>query len=128
MAVSSIKLLEQFLGYCSTKNKVITNNIANVGTENYKREDVVFKNLMAENITSQLKATDKKHFTASGSLSQAPFEIIMDENDEKVSGANNVNIDKEMAELAANSIYFKFASQKIGGYYKGIQSVIKGDR
>jgi hypothetical protein len=31
-----------------------------------------------------------------------------------------------MAELAENSIHFKFAAKKIGEYYKNIQDAIKG--
>ncbi len=45
---------------------------------------------------------------------------------ENVSGVNNVDIDKEMSELAANALLFRFSSKKIGDYYRGLQNVIKG--
>ena len=48
MAVSTIRLLENLIDFCSLKNKVISKNIANVGTEGYKREDVEFKSLLTE--------------------------------------------------------------------------------
>ena len=37
-----------------------------------------------------------------------------------------MDIDQEMSELAANSIQFRFASRKIGDYYRNLQNVIKG--
>jgi len=123
MSVSNIKLLEDFIDYTTLRNEVISKNIANIGTENYKREEVVFKDLLAENIAS-LKTTNPKH------IGQNNFEsdnrIITDNSREMVSGINNVNIDEEMSELAKNSIQFKFVSQKIGGYFRTLQSVIKG--
>jgi flagellar basal-body rod protein FlgB len=123
MASSNIRVLQDFIDYCSLRNKVISKNIANIGTENYKREDVVFKDLLNDNI-SQLKTTEPKHF------GQVNFEsentIKVDESKDMVSGINNVNIDEEMAELAKNTLQFKLASKKIGDYYKTLQGVIKG--
>ena len=57
MAATNIKVLEDFIDYCSLRNKVISKNIANIGTQNYKREDVVFKDILNENM-SILKTTD----------------------------------------------------------------------
>ena len=123
MSVSNIKLLEDFIDYTSLQNKVVSKNIANIGTVNYKREDVVFKDLLADNMAS-LKTTNTKH------IGQNNFEsenkIVPDNSREMASGINNVNIDEEMAELAKNSIQFKFVSQKIGRYFRTLQSVIKG--
>jgi len=124
MSTSNIKLLEDFIDYSSLRNKVISKNIANIGTQNYNREEVVFKDLFAENLAS-LKTTNPKH------IGQNTFEsensVITDNSKDMVSGINNVNIDEEMAELAKNSIQFKFASLKISGYFRTLQSVIKGD-
>ena len=58
---TSVKLLQNLLDYCAVKNKTIAKNISNIGTENYKREDVVFKNLLDENVNSFLKTSDGKH-------------------------------------------------------------------
>ncbi|MBI1938192.1 MAG: flagellar basal body rod protein FlgB [Ignavibacteriales bacterium] len=124
---SSVKLLQNLLGYCAEKNKVISRNIANVGTENYKREDLVFKNLFDENVNSFLKTSESKHITSAGSGNQeSGFEIVYDNNENALSGINNVSIEREMTELAENTLRFKFASKKVGEYYRSIQNVIKG--
>jgi flagellar basal-body rod protein FlgB len=53
----TVKILQNLLDYCSVKNKVIAKNIANIGTENYKREDVAFKDVLADNVNSLLETT-----------------------------------------------------------------------
>lgn len=123
MQSSGIKSLEKFIDYCSVKNKVLSKNIANIGTENYKRQDVEFKNILSD--ATQIKFTNPKHLKLP-EVKQNPYELSNDKSLDKTSGVNNVDIDREMSELAANSIQFRFASRKIGDYYKGLQNVIKG--
>ena len=123
MAATNIKVLEDFIDYCSLRNKVISKNIANIGTQNYKREDVVFKDLLNENM-SMLKTTDPKHFGSVNFKSENTIKV--DNSKDMVSGVNNVNIDEEMAELAKNTLQFKLASKKLGDYFKILQGVIKG--
>ncbi len=123
-----VKLLQNLLDYCAVKNKVIAKNIANIGTEDYKREDVAFKDLLDNNVNSFLKTTESKHLSGlkidqSGS---SKFEFLKDESEDYASGVNNVNIEKEMSELAENTLRFKFASKKVGDYYRNIQNIIKG--
>lgn len=123
-----VKLFQNLLDYCAVKNKTIAKNISNIGTENYKREDVVFKNLLDENVNSFLKTSGGKHIAGlqTNNSQDARFDNVYDESDNMESGINNVNIDREMTELAENTLRFKFASRKVGDYYKSIQNVIKG--
>jgi flagellar basal-body rod protein FlgB len=129
MPLENIKMLENYISYCSAKNKAISNNIANVGTKDYKREDVAFKDLLQDNVNSGLKVTSEKHLGFNNAAnSNIEFGTIEDKNTDMVSGINNVDIDTEMAELAENSIKFKFAAKKLGNFYRDIQGVIKGAR
>jgi flagellar basal-body rod protein FlgB len=126
MPAENIKSLENFIRFCSVRNKVINKNIANVETKNYKREEVTFKDMLEGNISSSLRTTNGKHIgrnIADGVPED--FQIVEDKSEEAVSGVNNVNIDSEMADLADNSLKFKFAAKKIGSYYRDLQSVIK---
>ena len=125
---TSVKLLQNLLEYCSVKNNVIAKNIANIGTENYKREDVVFKDLLDENSKSFLKTTDSKHLSTLqiNNSDDSKFEHIYDNSTEMDSGVNNVNIEREMTDLAENTLRFKFAAREVGDYYRDIQNVIKG--
>lgn len=124
MNTPTIKLLEKFIDYCSVKNKVISKNIANIGTENYKREDVSFQEMLDTKM-NQLRTTNKKHISFLP-VSENQFQVYKDKGMENVSGINNVDIDKEMSELASNALLFRFSSKKIADYYRGLQNVIKG--
>jgi flagellar basal-body rod protein FlgB len=124
MSTSNINLLEKFIGYCSEKNKVISQNIANVGTENYNRQDVVFKDILNENLSAPVKMTNSKHLSGFNPVTTP--EILEDDSKDMVSGINNVDIEKEMTDLAQNSINFKFAARKISDHFKSLQTVIKG--
>jgi flagellar basal-body rod protein FlgB len=125
---TSVKLLQNLLDYCAVKNSVIAKNISNIGTENYRREDVEFKDILNENVSSILKTSNSRHINIPQieSRPDSRFEQVYDESAEMDSGINNVNIDREMTELAENTLRFKFASKKVGDYYRNIQNVIKG--
>jgi flagellar basal-body rod protein FlgB len=125
MSVSTIKLLEKFIDYCAEKNKVISNNIANIGTENYRRQEISFEKVLGETLNSNLKSTNPKHIQKS-LIEPEAFSTQNSKITDYTSGVNNVDIEKEMSELAENTLLFKFSSKKIGNYYKSIQNVIKG--
>lgn len=104
---NNINLLQSFLNYCADKGKVINQNIANTNTPNYKRHDVDFKAYL------------------SNELSESKSSSTVNQNDPVIVEDKNVTIEEEMAELAKNTINFKFASKRVSSYYKNLQSVIK---
>ena len=127
MSVSNLKLLENFIGYLSTRNKVISQNIANIGTEDYTRQDVKFKDILNREIGAGMKVTNKHHVGGSRSnSSESSFEVFIDKNKEGNGGINNVDIETEMANMAENSINFKFAARKINAHFRQLSEVIKG--
>lgn len=127
MDSSNIKLMEKFIDYCSIKNRTISQNIANVGTENYQRQDVEFGDILNQNIEQNSNPKNPRH------ISLKPINDIVSNisvvDDFKTEGTgeiNNVDIEKEMAELAKNTLNYRFATKKISSYYKNIQGVIRG--
>lgn len=124
----SIKNLENYASFLVAKNRVISKNIANIGTENYKREDVVFKDLLNKNSNEVINSKDSKHIGINGSnsVNGSLFEVVQDSDSPSVSGINNVDIDKEMSDLAETTLLYRFTTRKIGDYFKSIQTVIRG--
>lgn len=114
------KVLENVLDYSALKQKVIAQNIANSETIGYKRRDVEFKDLFNKGINEPLQLK--------GATNKSKLKIVIDESSENISGFNNVDVNREMAELAENTIMFKFSAKKINAYFKSLQSVIKGGR
>lgn len=127
MAAPVVKSLERMLDYCTQKQKVISRNIANIGTEDYQRQNLEFKQIFSDTMGSNLRVSDEKHFTSLNSSSaDSEYQLTYDNSVEKISGINNVDIDQEMAEMAENTLKFKFAARKMSDYFKSIQNVIKG--
>lgn len=131
MSVPNVKILKDLLDLSSLKQKVIGKNIANVNTENYQRETVEFDQLLSDNLNSSMKATNTKHFGMAAEQDDSlknRLQVVTDEDENYVSGINNVDIDREMSDMAENSILFRFAAKRINGHYRTMQEVIKGGR
>lgn len=129
MAVSNINLLENYISHLSVKNKVISQNIANIGTEGYMRQDVKFKDVLSSEVNSSVKKTESKHMDLANPQDFGlKNEIFLDKTKEPNGGINNVDIETEMAELAENAINFKFTSKKIASHFQLLREVIKGGR
>ena len=110
------KLFDQ-LNFRGEKQKVISSNIANVNTPNYKTKDLVFQEELDKNSNMlQLKRTTNNHmynldFTQSSNQKLIQVPGLVEQND-----GNNVNLDSQMSEQSKNKILFD-----------GIQATIKRD-
>jgi flagellar basal-body rod protein FlgB len=120
MEASSItnKLFEQ-LNFRGERQKVISSNIANINTPNYKTKELVFEDELNNSINNslQMKSTDSRHMTNINSLnSYSNPKLTEVKNLEEQNDGNNVNLDTQMSEMSKNKILFD-----------AIQSSIKKD-
>lgn len=122
----TISTLEQGLDYSATKGKVISQNIANVDTPNYKTKNVSFKDVFSDAQSSQVNSyrTDSRHMEFKGSDSQTG--IHSSNNFRYRHDGNGVDMDKEQASLASNQIYYNALIDRLNGKFNTLQSVIKG--
>lgn len=123
----TIQNLERSLDYASAKNRAISSNIANIDTPNYKSKDVVFKDVLNDAISSSVpaKRTDPRHIPFSGH-SGANYQLVTKNNTTYNHNGNNVDIDKEMTELATNQIYYNSLIDRVNGKFSSLQTVIRG--
>lgn len=124
----TMNILERSLDYSALKNNVISNDIANVDTPNYKAKKVEFKSVLNEALTNQLetKRTHPKHIPFNNQ--RTPFQIVSNHQTMYNHNGNNVDIDKEMSELAKNQIYYRGLVDRINGKFSTLQTVIRGGR
>lgn len=80
------------------RNEAISNNIANVDTPGFKRQDVNF-----EEFLKAAKSKNVQDFKVRTIRDYSTTSMRMD--------GNNIDIDKEMAELAKNQIMFNALAQ-----------------
>lgn len=123
----TIQALEKSLDYSASKNRVISNNIANIDTPHYKAKNVSFKKVLNDTVQDSLqsKRTHEKHFSFNENEHQN-YQINERKNTMYNHNGNNVDVDKEMSELAKNQIYYQAVVDRLNGKYRDIQTVIRG--
>ncbi|GEK32569.1 flagellar basal body rod protein FlgB [Kurthia sibirica] len=122
----TIANLEQGLSYSSIKNKTIAQNIANVDTPNYKAKDVSFKQMLTDAQTTTLSAnrTDDKHIDFQAEANTPGVYSYSNLNYRQ--NGNGVDMDKEQASLAKNTLYYNALIERVSSKYNTLQTVIKG--
>ncbi|QTM99408.1 flagellar basal body rod protein FlgB [Sediminibacillus dalangtanensis] len=127
---NTISNLEKSLDYASLKNQTISNNIANADTPGYKAQQVAFKDVLNSEMNNgfQTKRTDARHIDFGSDTAQQSFRIVSNTNTTYNHNGNNVDIDKEMTELAKNQIYYQGLVDRLNGKFSSLQTVIKGGR
>jgi len=119
MEASSItnKLFEQ-LNFRAEKQKVISSNIANINTPNYKTKELVFEDELNSQLNSlKMRQTNSKHISSiDNNLSNINPKLLQVQGLQEQNDGNNVNLDSQMSEMSKNKIL-----------YDAIQSSIRKD-
>lgn len=124
----TIKTLGSSLDYAIRRNEQIATNIANVDTPNYKAKDIAFKDILNEKLRTSLQAkrTHEKHLPFQ--IETRTYHTFLKKNLQYNHNGNNVDIDKEMANLAKNQIYYQSLVDRMNGKFTDLQTVIRGGR
>lgn len=129
----NVDILQKALDVAWLRNKVISNNIANVDTPGYKRLKVEFEQFLADAINNRVIrgiTTHEKHIPiGGGSIDQIKPVIREDYSTTSMRlDGNNVDIENEMAQLAKNNIVYNALVQKVSGEFKKLRTVITEGR
>lgn len=130
-----LKILEASLKATSIRHKVISDNIANVNTPNYKSKQITFEDQLNVAISRPnsldslpLTTTNQKHISLSTSHDILTPTLQVNTNSTLRKDGNNVDIDAEMAGLAKNSIQYQAVAQQISRYFTELKSAIQEGR
>lgn len=107
------------------RNEILANNMANVNTPGYKRQDVDFEeqlrralgNSRYESVDSKVSHLKSSELTPRVYTDAANFSYRLD--------GNNVDIDTESVELASNQIKYQGLVQSINQEFTNLQMVMK---
>lgn len=126
---NTIQTLENALNYSSTKQKVISQNIANADTPNYKAKDVHFRNSFQKELEASINAyrTDSRHYDFKMTPSFTSG-IVTKNSSQYNNNGNSVDIDQEMSNLATNQIYYNAVTERLSGKFQSLQNVIRGGK
>ena len=97
-------VLAKALDASALRHRAIANNLANVETPGYTRQDVSFE----DQLGSALNQPDSED-----TVQQLQPNLISDSNEPVRENGNNVDVDKEMAKLAENTIQYESVLQSL---------------
>jgi flagellar basal-body rod protein FlgB len=109
--------------------RVIANNIANVSTPGFKKSSVSFQEQLRAALNKGeilMSTTNTRHMGGVPLLQRISPMVIQEKGTTMRYGDNNVDIDQEMVNLAANTVVYNTSSQILGNKLKGLESVIRG--
>ena len=104
--------MKLFLDYSARKQQVITSNLANSETPGYRAKELDFADVFKQEMQSSgvLKQTREKHIEGKPSLVRVA-EVKEKANDALGRDGNNVDLDREMTQLAQNVLKFSVVSR-----------------
>ncbi|MCS6838208.1 MAG: flagellar basal body rod protein FlgB [Bdellovibrionaceae bacterium] len=110
--------LEVATQYRDLKHKIVSSNIANSETPNYKAKKIDFEQALKRQLDlekiRQLSASHPNHIPVGGTVSASARAEIYEDPDGPVSNdGNTVDLEKEMTRLAENQIQYKTLIQLI---------------
>lgn len=107
----------------ATRAKVISSNIANVNTANYKAKRVIFENQLSKATDSlNLVTTNKRHIKSIGTTDSY---ITSDNSTSVTKNGNNVDLEVQLANQATNSLYYNSLVSQINGRLQMMSYVIE---
>lgn len=117
-------LIRKGLDVASLRQRTISSNIANINTPNYKVNKVEFEEYLS-NATNgiKMKKTHLMHFGVDNAKDIKP-EVKKRTTSALNDNGNNVDIDLEMTELAANEIFYNVLVQQINAKLGNLNYVI----
>ncbi|MEC6747111.1 flagellar basal body rod protein FlgB [Marinilactibacillus sp. XAAS-LB27] len=125
MDYKNISLLNRALDATNLRQETVSSNIANVNTPGYKAKRVEFESVLQQAMNGTgLRKTNERHFGIT-SHNDVTAKVKAQEGNRVAENGNNVAIDTEMAELAANSIHYQALVSQTSAQYNMLRSVLR---
>lgn len=126
---SQIHLVGRVLDMQLQRQNVISSNLANVNTPNYKPRELEFENELQKalglDMQGDMARTSGEHMpTAFDSRTFSP-EWFKQFKPRQIHGEDRVNLDKEMVKLTKNQLHYTALTQVIAKNFEGIKTIIQ---
>ncbi|OZY35439.1 flagellar basal body rod protein FlgB [Pseudomonas lundensis] len=125
---------EKALIYRSQRAEVLSNNIANADTPNFKARDLDFPALLASQSKQMtdaqfsLQTTNLKHIAGNGSAAEIDERALLYRIPNQPSlDQNTVDQQVELAKYTENEIHFEAAFTRLNGSFKGLIKALRGE-
>ena len=125
---TKLPILSKGLDAYALRHRAISDNVANVETPGYQRRKVEFEAKLQGAIGEDtLVKTNSRHLGHGGmKVKNVNPEMKLDQEASDINDLNNVDIDREMGEMARNHLQFSFASKIASSSFDLIKFSIRG--
>jgi flagellar basal-body rod protein FlgB len=131
-STGSFVALDKGLDAAALRQQVIANNVANINTPGFKKQDVSFEDELAAAIegrqNSKLLQTEAGHLSGGNPLDDVGINVTTVNGTSMRYDGNNVDIDEEMSKMAENNIRYQAMSKLMSERFGGLKTVINGGR
>ena len=128
---TNFNYLPRAMTAANMRHEVISNNLANVNTPNYRKSVLEFEELLAREIYGEepdgklkMVRTNDRHLPHEPLPFHAEPTIYQDYTTIMRTDDNNVDIDVEMATLAKNQLYYNALAKQLGGHVTLLRNAI----
>lgn len=127
----TIQILGNAMGSAMLRHSILTNNIANISTPGFKRSDVSFQTELARALEPQtrlqLSHTMPGHFDNGPERNPSNIKprVYSELDTWTRNDKNNVDPEKEMTDLASNTLYYQTLSQFVAGNFKSVTNIVQ---
>jgi flagellar basal-body rod protein FlgB len=125
------RFYQQALALRAQRQEVLSSNIANADTPNYKARDIDFKAAMQSAMEgsmrladTSLKLTSARHIPAKA-VSQGPTDLLYRLPYQPSMDGNTVDMDIERVQFADNTLHYQSTMQLISNRIRGLQTAIQ---
>ena len=122
-------LLEKTMDLRSKRHTVISSNIANAETPNYKSGKVDFEDELRRAVPQKnemnLKTTNASHISLTADIEDIKPQVVLETTDNLRADKNTVDLDKEFVSLSKNKLMYDVSAEIISKKFKGILKVIR---
>ena len=115
---NNIDLLQKSLEGLWKRNEIISNNIANAESSDYKAKDIDFEQMLQ-------KYVDKKDSVQPIEASDIRFSILNRTGLSIKENGNNVNVETEMVSLSENKMKYDLATEALRNQLELLRTVIE---
>ncbi|MBZ0267612.1 flagellar basal body rod protein FlgB [bacterium] len=114
----------------SDRERVHARNIANAETPGYRSQQVRFEEdlqlALRTSSEGHLATTDPRHVGGGNQLPHGTVEYRKPASEWNTNGVNDVDIDREMADVAQNTMRFTVTAEMVRQAYQGLRKAIHG--
>ena len=124
----SLDVLQKNLDLRLIRHQVLTSNVANAETPGYVAKDIRFEEALQQAVgfTAQdtLRRTNPRHLPQPQGLREVQGTLVVSPSDDVGRDRNSVSVDREMAELATNTLQYNAAAEILSRMFDQLKRTI----